>query len=347
MQEDAEGGVTTEGDIKAVKVDSVNTEAEEAQAAEETQDQEVDTEAPEGDDPETDNNDSADAPQTQEDQEREAQQPYRQLVFMSLLDWGVDEKLVKLFEKQSVRIETYPEFIDAAIALFPEMGELIEVFREIDGKELPPEQADREKGQQAVDAFHFLAKKMGMEISESDEKLAKMAFVAMAIGADGFKKWFKRGWETTDLRHLIDAIVKGADYNSPSMMRNMESNENTNIVKTNRFFNALKRNPEVIDKLLSIDTELSSKLNWNGGKELLEKAKSGTTAEKMESLQQYLQEMYAAIQDSDASNLVWQQANQLIADKVFDGQDMLATDLLGDLEKIHKGERTLDSFGDQ
>ncbi len=283
-----------------------------------------------------------DEEQIEQDINPEQEKKRRQGVIDALTNYGVDKKRVETFEKMSRGMD-FPQFVDHAIGLFPELGELLIELKQIEGGDLPEIDKNNEKARTASEKFNILAEKMGLSLTEGEKALAKLAFQALATGGEELAQWFKKGWENSDLARLIDAVVMAADYNSPTSLRNLESKEDTSIVSTSDFFKYFKNDSGAITELLKIDSELGGKLNWKGSSKILLTAKNKNHTEQKKALREYLLKIHEAISSSPAKNLVWQQTNLLIAEKIFK-KNMLSSDVLTDLEKMHDSNLTLDSF---
>jgi len=255
-------------------------------------------------------------------------------VLTALKDWGVDEQVISTFNKLSSKIE-FPQFIDQAIKLFPEAEELLTQFSEIDEQELETSDKKKEKGKAASEQFDKLADKLGIPLTESQKKVAELAFKILAIGGSGFIKWFGKGWKDSDLTRLIEAITRGADYNSAgAISKNYEKAGAENQVSADKFFKHLAENPKGnLEKISSINDKISAELNWKGGQDILQ----NTDGKKdNEVLRDYFLAMSDFMHKSTAENLLWEKASTLIAKEIFEKDSVIDLRVLEELNEMGK-----------
>lgn len=257
-------------------------------------------------------------------------------------DWGVDENLVNTFAKQGNRLD-FSQFVDRAVGLFPEINDVLGQLKAIDDKETSDFDKDNEKAVAASHRFNNLAEKMGLNLTEGQEKIANLALSILAVGGENLAEWFGEGFQNSDLGRLIDAIVMAADYNSAAALGKLER-EGENVASSKDFFNYFTKNNQAIPELLKIDEELGKKLNWTGGGEILKKAQNKDGPARITALTEYFKAMYEKIASSPAQNLVWQQANLLMAKEVFK-KEAISSAVLEDLEKMHKDNLSITDFG--
>lgn len=269
--------------------------------------------------------------------EQEAEK--KQEIMNVMQDWGIEPSHLKTFQKLTKDYD-FPQFVEAAITLYPGTDEFLEKLGEVDGLDLDEVEKNQAKAQEASRGIAKLAESMGLSLTEADEKLANLALTILATGQEKLATWFKESWKNSDLERLLDAIVKGADYNSSAALSRLEKEAGANAVSPEDFFKFFQDPKKSLSELRKTAKDLDQELNWGKGEEILSQAANKTRAEQEQALQAYLTQMYQVIEQSSAPHLYRQQASVTLAKKVFN-KDVLAGGVWVDLDDMSSGKTTL------
>lgn len=280
------------------------------------------------------NEDTAETISAVDQEESASKQQSRDEVLTALKDWGLDEKIIGTFDKLSRKFN-FPQFIDQAIGLFPEAKELFSQFNEIGEQDLEESDKKNKMGEAASKKIDQLTTKTGVPLAEEQRKVADLAMKILVIGSVAFAGWFGKGWKDSDLRRLIDAVVKGADYNSAgAMSKNYKEAGDENQISADKFFKKLAENPkDNLDKIRGIKSNLSTELNWKDGEKILQ---NDDGKKDNEVLRDYFLAMSAFMHKSTAENLLWEKASALLVKEIFEENNVIDPEVLKELHEMNQ-----------